>query len=56
MEAQIAAVRCFPLQQLPSPLLALVASHLPLVSLLRLQRCSSAQHRLRCVDWYMAAA
>ena len=41
---------------LPPPLLALVASHLPLGSLLRLQRCSSTHHRLRTDDAYMSVA
>ena len=50
------SAHCFPLQQLPTPLLALVASHLPLASLLRLQRCSSAHHRLCSDESYMAAA
>ena len=44
------------LHLLPPPLLALVASHLPVVSLLRLQRCSSTQYRLRTDESYMAVA
>ena len=57
-EGMVEAVpaHCFPLQQLPTPLLALVASHLPLASLLRLQRCSSAHHRLCSDESYMATA
>ena len=41
---------------LPTPLLALVASHLSSAPLLRLQRCSSALRRLRADDSYMAVA
>ena len=42
--------------KLPPPLLALVASNLPVVSLLRLQRCSSQLHRLRADESYMTVA
>ena len=42
--------------QLPLPLRALVASHLKVDSLLRLQRCSSAHYRLRSNDAYMSVA
>jgi len=41
---------------LPSALLALVACHLPLVSLLRLQRCSRALTGLRADDSYTGVA
>ena len=44
------------LSLLPLPLLALVASHLDVQSLLRLQRCSSTFHRLRNNDAYMSEA
>jgi len=44
------------LDLLPLPLLALAASHLEVVSLLRLQCLSSALHRLRNDESYMAAA
>ena len=44
------------LSLLPPPLLALVASHLDVRCLLRLQRCSSVQHRLRADESYMAVA
>ena len=44
------------LHLLPPPLLALVASHLEVDSLLRLQRCSSALHRLCADATYMTAA
>ena len=44
------------LSLLPSPLLAAVASHLPLVELLLLQRCSSALRRLRVDESYMTVA
>ena len=36
-----------PIQSLPSPLLALIASHLPGAAILSLQRCSSTQRGLR---------
>ena len=55
-ERLIASTHCFPVHLLPAPLLALVASHLPPVSLLRLQRCSTAHHRLRSHESYTAAA
>ena len=42
--------------RLPLPLRALVASHLDVDSLLRLQRCSSAHYRLRSNDAYMSVA
>ena len=41
---------------LPLPLLALVACHLDVGSLLRSQRCSSAHYRLRSDDKYMSVA
>ena len=41
---------------LPPPLLALVATHLDVASLLRLQRCSSTQHLLRMDDAWMSVA
>ena len=41
---------------LPSPLLALVACHLPPAALLQLQRCSSTLHNLRADDAYMMQA
>ena len=44
------------IQQLPSTLLALIASNLPPQAILRLQRCSSTQRRLRASDAYMSAA
>ena len=44
------------IQLLPPSLLAHVACHLPVVSLLCLQRCSTTLHRLRADDAYMAAA
>ena len=44
------------LSQLPTPLLALVASHLQPDALLRLQRCSLAHRRLREDDAYMSVA
>ena len=44
------------LSLLPPPLLARTASHLDVMELLRLQRCSSAQYRLRADDAYMTAA
>ena len=40
----------------PPPLFALVASHLDVATLLRLQRCSSTQHGLCADDAYMAVA
>ena len=45
-----------PLSHLPTPVLALIAAHLPHDSLLKLQRCSSALHRRRSDESYMAAA
>ena len=45
-----------PLLLLPSSLLALIASHLEVVSLLRLHRCSSVLNHLRADDAYMTAA
>ena len=44
------------LTPLPPNLLALVASHLPLVTLLRLQRCSSAHYSLRTDDAFVSVA
>ena len=44
------------LGSLPTPLLALVACHLPHVALLCLQRCSATLHRLRSVESYMTVA
>jgi len=44
------------LSSLPPPLLALAASCLPPVALLRLQRCSSTLHGLRSDESFMAAA
>ena len=44
------------LELLPPPLLALVASQLPVVTLLRLQRCYSSLRRLCTSGSYMAAA
>ena len=44
------------LNLLPPPLLALAASHLPLASLLCLQRCSSALRVLRAHEQYMTGA
>ena len=44
------------LSLLPPPLLALVASHIDVRCLLRLQRCSSVQHRLRADESCMAVA
>ena len=44
------------IQLLPPPLLALIAAHLEIASLLRLQRCSAAQHHLRVNDAYMTVA
>ena len=44
------------INQLPTPLLALVASHLPVQSLLCLQRCSQALRRLRADESRMAEA
>ena len=55
METHSASAHGSPLHLLPTPLLALVASHLPPASLLRLQRSSSALHRLRSDESYMAA-
>lgn len=47
----------FPLHSLlPSPLLAIVLSHLQPVTLLRLQRCSSTLHRLRSQASFAAVA
>ena len=43
-------------QQLPSSLLALIASNLPPKSILRLQRCSSTQYRQRADGAYTIAA
>ena len=40
----------------PPPLLALVAAHLDVASLLRLQRCSSTQRYLHCDDAWMSVA
>ena len=45
-----------PINLLPSPLLALVASHLPIDPLLQLQRCSSTVYRLRKDAVYMSTA
>ena len=54
--AASAPLQLFGWGQLPLAVSALVASHLPLVSLLRLQRCSSANYRLRNDDAYMSVA
>ena len=56
METQINSTHRSAQHLLTPSLLALVASHLQPVSLLRLQRCSSAHHRLRCDESYMAVA
>ena len=45
-----------PFHLLPSPLIAHAASHLDVVTLLRLQCCSSPQYRLRTNDVYMSVA
>lgn len=44
------------MEKLPPPLLAIIAFHLSLASLLRLQRCSSTLHRLRGDKSYMQIA
>ena len=56
METRSASSHRSSLHLLPAPLLALVVSHLPPVSLLHLQRCLTAHHRLRSDDSYMTVA